>query len=257
VLGLDGGPGAIPLLATTPPDLTLPWILSFGLVFPVLTGVFVTSISFVVTYVSVRAYLRARLFAVLFLGCATLVFGLSSLLTAMLLRTEGLNFSGAVFALGAVFSGAFHLACASFTYLGYEPKLPRLGHAWVWVPVAFLCVALVAAAALEGVMPQFYVVGKGSTVLAQAALGAAALAFASSSALIFGVFSSSRSRVLLWYSLSLGVTAAGLLGVIVSRGDVQSLGMRLGWGAFYVGGLFLLTSVLSAERMADLAAPPR
>ena len=209
------------------------------------------------TYVSVRAYLRERLLSVLFLGCGTLVFGCTSLLTAMLLGTHGLNFSGTVFAMGAFLSAAFHLACASSTHQGGTPR-PHSGyHAPLLTAVALLCVVAVVAGALSGALPAFFEIGSGSTALAQVVLGASAVMFAGSSALIFNVFSSSRSPVLFRYSMALGATAAGILGVILSSGDVQAATMRLGWAALYLGGLLLLTSVLSAERQSATPRRPR
>ncbi len=232
-------------------------IQSFGLILPILTSVFITSTSLVVTYVSVRAYLRERLLSVLFLGCGALVFGSTGLVTAMFLGTEGLGFSGTVFVLGALLSAAFHLACASSTYLARKPRLSRGYHVSLWIPAASFSVVAIVAAALEGVLPPFYSAGKGTTLLGQAALGGAAVAFACSCVMIFWVFTSSRSRVLYWYSMALGATAAGLLGVILSKGELVNVAMRLGWAALYLGGLFLLMSVLSAERAGDLPVAER
>jgi hypothetical protein len=230
-----------------PSEAALPWIPTFGLIFPVLTSVFITSVSIAVAYVSVKAYLREGLLGVLFLGCGALVFGSTSLLTSMFLGKEGLNFSGIVFASGAALSSAFSLACAVSTLRG-KPGRGRGRQASLWMGVALFGVIAIVVAALEGVPPPFYEAGRGSTALAQLVLGAAAVMLACASALIFNAFSSSRSPVLLRYSMSLGASAAGVLGVILSGGDIQALAMRLGWAALYIGGLLLLTSVLSAER---------
>ena len=99
-------------------------------------------------------------------------------------------------------------------------------------------------------LPEFYVVGVGSTVLDQVVLGVAALTFAGSAAVVFVV--SSKSSVLQWYSLALGATALGLVGVAFSNGDLDALSMRAGWATLYLGGVLLATSVLSAERLSGL-----
>ena len=83
-------------------------------------------------------------------------------------------------------------------------------------------------------------------------LGAAAITFASSAAVIFVVFSLSRSAVLFWYALALGATAAGLVGVAFSNGNLSALPMRAGWATLYLGGVLLATSVFSAERLSNL-----
>jgi len=227
-------------------------VVSLGLVFPILTSVFITSCSLVVAYVAVKAYASEGLFSVLFLGCGALVFGCTSLLAAMFLGSEGQNFSATVLATGAAISGAFHLMCASLTYRGSSPKPTRGRQALPWVSLASLFVVLVVVAAAEGATPAFYAVGVGSTVLDRVVLGLASIIFASSAALILAVFSSSRSEVLYWYSLALGATAAGLVGIAFSNGDLDAVAMRAGWATLYLGGVLLVTSVFSAERLSGL-----
>jgi hypothetical protein len=189
---------------------------------------------------------------VLFLGCGALIFGCTSLVAAMFLGTEGRNFAATVFATGALLSAAFHIACASLTYLGGAPKLGKGYQVSLWVALASLSVVAIVVAALEGMLPPFYAIGSGTTILDQAVLAAATVSFSFSAVVIFVVFHSSRSRVLYWYSLALGVTAAGLVGVTVSNGDLSALAMRAGWATLYLGGVLLVTSVLSAEEMSGL-----
>jgi len=224
-------------------------VVALGLVFPVLTIVFITSCSVAVTYVAVKAYAREGLLNVLLLGCGALVFACTSLLAAAFFGSEGQNFSATVFATGAALSGLFQLGCASLTYIGSVPR-PGRRQASLWLAVASLPVVVVALAAFGGVLPAFYATGSGTTLLDRALLAVAALAFASSSVAIFLVFSTSRSTVLFWYCLALGATAAGLVGVYFSGGQMTALSMRAGWATMYLGGVLLLISVLSAERLA-------
>ncbi|HVC26814.1 MAG TPA: hypothetical protein VND40_01510 [Nitrososphaerales archaeon] len=229
-------------------------ILAAELIFPILTIVFITSSSVVVTYVAVKAYSRERMLSVLFLGCGALVFGCTTLLAALFLGSEGQNFSATVLAMGAVVSGAFHCLCASLTYLGGAPKPGRGRADTLWVPFSSMAVVLIVVAAVGGVLPAFYAAGSGTTMLDRVALGAAAVGFGSSAAVIFAVFSSTRSVVLYWYSLALAATAVGLVGVVVSNGDMSALAMRAGWATMYLGGILLVTSVLSAERLSALSS---
>jgi len=219
-----------------------------SLVFPILTIVFITSCSTVVAFVAVKAYSRERLLSVLFLGCGAIVFGYTSLFAAVLLGTEGQEFSATVLAIGAGVSGAFHLLCACLTFTGGRPKLGGARLASLWMSLAVLSVALIVVVGASGALPAFYVDGSGTTPLDRVVLGAAAATFATSSGVIFVVFSSSRSAVLYWYSLALAATAVGLVGVAVSNGDMTALPMRAGWATLYLGGVLLVTSVLSAER---------
>jgi len=230
---------------------------ALGLVFPILTSVFITSTSLVVAYVSVKAYSRELLPSLLFLGCGAIVLGCTSLLAAMFLGTEGQNFSATVFASGAFVSAVFHLSCASLTYLGSSPKLGRDRQASFWVLLASLLIISIVVAALEGALPQFYSVGTGTTILDHAILGVASFMFAVSAALIFLVFYSSKSEILYSYSLALGATAVGLVAISVSNGDLSGLEVRAGWVMLYLGGVLLMTSVLSAERLGGIPARVR
>jgi hypothetical protein len=227
-------------------------IVSLGLVFPILTSAFITSSSIVVAYVSVRAYSRERLLSMLFLGCGALVFGCTSLVAAMFLGTEGRNFTATVFATGALLSGAFHLVCASLTYVGGSPKLGKGYQVSLWVPLASLSIVAVVVATFGGVLPPFYAAGSGATSLDEAALAVATAAFALSATVIFVVSHASKSLVLFWYALALGATAAGLLGIILSGGDLSALAMRAGWATLYLGGVLLVASVFSAETLSGL-----
>jgi hypothetical protein len=227
-------------------------VVSRGLFFPILTSVFITASSVVVAYVSVKAYSREGLFSVLFLGCGALVFGCTTLLAAMFLGSEGQNFSATVLATGAMLSAVFHLLCASLTYRGGSPEPGRGGRAILWVSLASLSVVLILAATVGGMLPTFYALGVGSTVLDQVVLGAAAITFASSAAVISVVFSLSRSAVLFWYALALGATAIGLVGIAFSNGDLGAVSERAGWATLYLGGALLATSVFSAERLSGL-----
>jgi hypothetical protein len=229
-------------------------LVALGLAFPILTIVFITSSSTVVAYVAVKAYSRERLLSVLFLGCGAVVFGYASLFAALFLGIEGQNFSATVLAAGAAISAAFHLLCASLTYLGNVPKAGAGGRATLWLSFASLLVVLTVVAASAGVLPAFYTVTSGTTTLDRAVLGAAAAGFASSAVVIFIVFSSSRSAILYWYSLALAATAAGLVGVALSDGDMSALVMRAGWATLYLGGVLLTTSVFSAERLSGLSS---
>ncbi|MDA4115552.1 MAG: hypothetical protein OK442_03220 [Thaumarchaeota archaeon] len=223
-------------------------LVSLGLVFPILTSVFITSTSLVVAYVAVKAYSREGLHSVLFLGCGALVFGCAGLIAAMFLGSEGQNFSATVLAMGAELSAVLHLVCASLTYRGDDPKEGGGHRPVLWVSLASLSVVLVVAAAAGGALPTFYAAGVGTTILDQVVLGAAALTFAGSAAVVFVV--SSRSAVLQWYSLALGATALGLVGIAFSNGDMSALSMRAGWATLYLGGVLLAASVLSAERLS-------
>ncbi len=226
--------------------------IALALVFPTLTSVFITAPSLVVAYVAARAYSREGVLSVLFLGLGAVVFGSTALLASVFVDTEGRNFTATVFATGALLSAALSFACAYLTYLGGTPKAASSRLVYAWVPLTVLAIVAIMVGAATGALPPFYAEGVGTTALDQAVLLAASLAFVCAAAAIFAVFSSSRSGVLFWYATSLCATAVGLVEIAFSNGDLSSITMRGGWATLYLGGVLLVTSVLSAERLNGL-----
>lgn len=250
--------GALDSLVSSFPQATsssfLQGVPPMDYVVPVLTGVFITSTSILVMYVAIRAFLAEHLLSVLFLGLGALTFGITSLIAVTSSRTLGVDLTAAIFAAGALLSAFFHFACSSLTYLGDAPSLRR-GHVVGWVTLAMFCSGLLVVAYLNGFLLPFYLPGTGTTSVGQFALSVATATFALSAAMMLSVFGSRGSAILYWYSLALGARAVGLLGMILSGGAAGPVAMWIGWGVLYLGSLFLVKSILSAERGTSLPLP--
>jgi hypothetical protein len=101
--------------------------------------------------------------------------------------------------------------------------------------------------ALLGATPAFFVPGIGSTVLRQVVVAAGLFLFAVSSILFMRLYHDSRSGILFWYSMALGLTTIGLAAFYFGR----TVGDPIAWTgriATYLGGIYSLIAIRSAIR---------
>ncbi len=213
-------------------------------VIPVLTILFITSGSIIVSYIAARAYTRESLPSMLFVGSGALVFGSASLVAALMAGTQGSNASTTIFIVGAFASSGLHAACAAsrlFTVKEHEGSRVVVSSA---VALSLVLVAAVSAAAVRGVLPTFLGPGVGTTLLARVLLVASIATFGLASLLI-SLYS--ESVILYWYSWALALTSVGLIGILLSNWAFQAVVFWVGRTGLCLGGVFLVLSVLAAE----------
>jgi hypothetical protein len=220
-------------------------------IFILLTIVFITSGSIVVSYVAAKAYLKEGLPAMLFLGSGSLIFGSTSLIAAVAALSvgqAGSNPGTTIFIIGALVSSALHLLCVESRSLGTTRRAGSRPLAVLTFVAVLLLTASVIVAAFDGLLPAFLVPGVGASAVAKGVLSVAIVMLALASARI--AVSSSRSSVLYWYSSALAMTTVGLLGILLSNWTFQALVFSVGRLALCVGGAYLILSVRSAEKQA-------
>jgi hypothetical protein len=112
---------------------------------------------------------------------------------------------------------------------------------------ALVSIALVTLLALRGVIPSFIVPGESTSVLRDVVRGTAAILLFGSSFIYLAMYFKSRTDFYYWYSLGLMLFAFGV--VFISQGAIESRIAWLGRTSQYIGGLYLLVSVLGAYRI--------
>ena len=112
---------------------------------------------------------------------------------------------------------------------------------------AVLFVGLFTAAALQGVVPVFFVQGVGPTVLRQVVLGSATVLFAVCSLQSARTYVRSRSYFTYWYALGLALIIIGLSAVFL-QSSIGSPGGWAGTSAQYLGGIYLAIALLALRR---------
>jgi len=217
----------------------------------VLYTIFISVTSFLVVYISLKSYRQNGIIVLLLLGTAALTLGSTSLAGTWLANLSGgLNAGITIVNTGALFASVFHLASGTITSTSASPEnTPR-----VRKPLSLLAyvgvlsfVALFSVASLEGLVPLFFVPGVGTTLLRTIVVGSSAALFAVSSFLFARLCFSSRSRILYWYFLALGVTSVGLLATFFARAPGDPISW-IGRTAQFLGGIYFLKAVLTAFR---------
>ncbi len=217
--------------------------------------IFITGTNIAVALISAKSYLDQGLSNVLVLGCAVLVSGLAALFAGWASGFSA-NANVTIFNIGIFIASVLQVFSATLTLA--RGGLKGSGKNKVFLassyPAVAVIVILIAGVTLNGNFP-FFFTPSGPTMLRQIVLGAAGLLFMSASMIFSGLYSKSRIRVLLLYSLALASIGMGLLGslFVTEFNGVLSWSTRLGQ---YVGGLYFLAVVLELRRIKSEQETP-
>lgn len=209
-----------------------------------LNFVFVTLISLLMSTAAARSYLITGSWYFLWVGGASLAFGITLPLSASLL---GLGVNGAltVHNVGALAAALCQLVSAAIALggsAGVAGRPGRPGTVLAAYGAALGAIGVLSLVAVQGLIPPFVVPGDGFTPLRQAVLGTGCGLFALAAMMYTFAYLRTRSDFLFWYCLSLGAVAASLAGFLVQ----PSVGSVIGWagrGAQQMGGVYLLVAV--------------
>ncbi|MCX9010720.1 MAG: PAS domain S-box protein [Candidatus Methanoperedens sp.] len=229
------------------------------LLLPILNTVFISAISFAVSYISMRSYLASGSLGILMLGCGTLAFGSGSLFAGWLIGApDGANISVTIFNIGALAGSIFHLMSAVLTSTKANPELaskPRKRKVILAYLGVLIFIILITTASLKGIIPPFFIQWVGPTYLRQVVLGTAVALFATSALLFIRLYSRLKEDFLYWYALGLILIATGLLAVFIP----SNVGSPIGWAgrsAQYLGGIYFLIAILTTIRRARTRGIP-
>jgi PAS domain S-box-containing protein len=229
--------------------------LTSGLVFdpplllPVLNGLFLSIIPFVLAYVSARSYLLTGSRTLLYLGSGLVVLGSASPIAGSLIGLPGgPNLNVTVYNTGVLATSILLLMCTVSAHSKVSDR-PRSRNSMLTVAYsgAVLFVGLFTAAALQGVVPVFFVQEVGPTLLRQAVLGSATVLLAVCSLQSARIYVRSRSSFTYWYALGLALIIIGLSAVFL-QGSVGSPTGWVGRSAQYLGGIYLAIAILALRR---------
>jgi len=211
----------------------------------VLYTVFLASTSCIVAFIALKSYLEnGRPFLVL-LGAGALAWGSGSLLGGWLTNLpSGPNPAVTISNTGALVASIFHVASAGInkrpsvqTALRNRKPILILAYAGVLLFTSFY-----ALAALEGMVPPFFVPGIGQTLLRMTVLGLAVTLFGVSALLFARLYPKAKSGTLYWYFLSLALTSVGLASVFFGRAPGDPISWT-GRSAMFLGGVYLIKAV--------------
>ena len=200
-------------------------------------------------YFSARAYLASGSKALLFLGSGALAYGLGPLGAWFLVLPGGTNiaitFSNTQFLVASIlsFAGVIFVSTAATEQIrSVKPKPVYLLYLGILVFATSLAVA-----GVQGVLPLFFVPGVGGTPLRSGVLMVSVALFAVSCVGLIRLYFVSKSDIVYWYGLALGLISVGLTAYLLQR----AVGGPIGWTgqlSQYTGCVCFLIAMLTATR---------
>lgn len=221
-----------------------------------LNTIFISSVSFVVAYMSAKSFLHSGSLVVLILGTGALALGFAGLFSGWLIfPPNGPNNGVTIHDIGALVGSGFYAASAILTSVGANPQKARHRRLRVilYYSGMLILVASFISACLLTATPPFFIQGAGPTPLGQVILGTAVFLLAISSILLMRLYTKSKSQVMYWYSLGLAFFATGFSCLFFQN----AVGSPLSWAgrfAQYFGGVYVLIAVLAAIRHGNIKA---
>jgi len=215
----------------------------------ILSNVIFSSLSSLLLLLLVtRSYISQGTPALLLFGCGILLWGGAGTAGPALLSHGG-NFASSVHNILVWFSSGCHLAGVLFSMKQHKPCTSR----YVTITVAYFAVSavmwLVVELVARGLVPVFFIQGEGGTLIRQIVLSSAILNFSVAGFLLMVAHRTSPTAFVRWYSLSMGLIATGLFGVLLqsSHGSILNWSARL---AQLLGGAYMIVAGIASLREA-------
>jgi PAS domain S-box-containing protein len=206
-----------------------------------------------VAYLIGRSFLIRGAPGLLMLGCGVIAWGTAGLIgvvTGLVGLTVGhfdINVFVTIHNICVWLSALCHLAGA---VLSLRPRR-AMRETSVWLAaaytVALASVGLVTLATLAGWTPTFFVQSQGGTPLRYVVLASATAMFAVTAVLLKSVSRRPMSAFVYWYTLTLGLIAVGLFGIMVEPVHAGPLSWT-GRAAQFLGGAYMLFAAIASVR---------
>ncbi len=204
----------------------------------------------IVVYGATNGYFRSGSISLLGLGSGSLSFAVGSLLAGVMLPLRGADASVALHNTSALLAGIFHFFGALAVFAGVQPHSnERQRHSTLVLVYSGILVlmALMALGEMQGLRPNFFLQGKGPTLLRQCVLGTAAILFGASGLLFLRRYRRLGSSFLYRYGMALLLFATGLFCTLFEH-SVGGLVSWLGRLTQYVGGIYLFIAVYREKK---------
>ncbi len=228
------------------------WLLDIDRRFEAAIVNLVSNITFIgiasglIAVISARGFLRTGAWSVLWLGAGSLAFGIAVSLSSVFLTWANVNAAITMHNSGALLAGGLHCLGAFFAsnrIAVQEPGPWRRDTVRQVYTASLIVIAVVAAGAVFGKLPPFFVQGEGGTALRQLVVVLDAALFLIVGLAFLRQYASGGALLVYWYALGLLLSALGLAGILM----INATGTPLNWmgrAAQWLGGLYLLMAAL-------------
>ena len=218
-----------------------PWLLF------TLNTVFITGLGVLIAWLCFRLFLRGGFLHILLLGCGVLAFGLSSFVAGWLIRPpHSLNDAVTIHNIGVLCTAALYFLSSLFAAFGFsmEIKTSRGMIAAAACSAVFLSSAALTSETMHQVLPPFFVIGEGPTVIRQVVLSVSVTLLITSALLLMTVYAERKTGFLLYSINALLLIGAGIVGVAI--GTPGSPFNWLGRASQYLGNVYLVGAAMKA-----------
>ena len=233
--------GAGPELRSSNYVFEPPWLLF------TLNTVFITGLGVLIAWLCFRIFLRGGFLNILLLGCGVLAFGLSSFVAGWLIRSpHSLNDAVTIHNIGVLCTAALYFLSSLFAAFGFsmEIKTRRGMIAAAACSAVFLSSAALTSETVHQVLPPFFVIGEGPTVIRQVVLSVSVTLLITSALLLMTVYAERKTGFLLYSINALLLIGAGIVGVAI--GTPGSPFNWLGRASQYLGNVYLVGAAMKA-----------
>ncbi len=209
-------------------------------------SIFSTLSSLLLLLIVTRSYLSQGTPALLLFGCGIFLWGAAGTVGPAML-SHSANFTIAAHNILVWLSSVCHLTVVLFSMKQHSPFKSK----WLAVSAAYLGVLgiiwLVVELVTRGLLPVFFIQGEGGTLIRQILLSSAILNFTAAGFLLMVTRRNSPTAFVQWYSLSMGLIATGLFGVLLqsSHGSLLNWTARL---AQLLGGAYMIVAGIASLR---------
>ena len=190
--------------------------------------------------------------AVLWLGCGVLTLGAGALAAGWLIYPFGPNANVTIFNMAVLLSSICHAGGVLSTLEerpgDADPGRRRRKATFAYL-AALTAIALLVVLTLAGIMPPFFIQGRGPTVLRQYVVEWSLVLLIFASLVIMQRFLRKRASFHYWYSLALASVAISMLAFFLQ----PAVGSPIGWvgrSAYVLAAVYFLLSANSAWRAA-------
>jgi len=242
--------GLLFLVTSYYPEQNLPRNLVYELPAPFSSAhsIFLSISALIVTYFFARSSISRASSNLIALGSGSLILGLGFLLSQILGNAPfgGPNQLVGISSLVFLASGLFYGAFATLSLFGKTLSSRKPGLTFLAGYAGGIAIVVVIILSVElTLLPDFFVPGKGPTLLREEALGAAVVLFSYSATVLMRSYRQHKISVLFWFSLGLAANAVGFLSAFLGKvpgGPFSWLG-RL---SLILGGIYFGASILAA-----------
>ena len=234
--------GAGPELRSAKYVFEPPWLLF------TLNTVFITGLGLLIAWLCFRSFLRGGFLNILLLGCGVLAFGLSSFVAGWLIRPPyGLNDAVTIHNIGVLCTAALYFLSSLFTAFGFSMEIEtRRGTDRCCRLQRRIAVerCILTSETVHQVLPPFFVIGEGPTVIRQVVLSVSVTLLITSALLMMTVYAERKTGFLLYSINALLLIGAGIVGVAI--GAPGSPFNWLGRASQYLGNVYLVVAAMKA-----------